>query len=141
MSQLNLGSFVEATFFIYLEAITHLEKILKIENVEPAFEPPHVETMGAEQRGNSIQINGKLIKKGDADQILVGFEYRPYAGFAESLHSDVWDATDRTDHGDSNTFKHTFNDVMIQGLTYEYRAVVEVNGIKLHGQVKRIQVK
>jgi len=57
--------------------------VVKLENIEPALEPPVVETLEAERQDGEIILNGKLHEMGDANELKVGFEYRPYEGFID----------------------------------------------------------
>ncbi len=114
--------------------------VMKLEGVEAALEPPHVQTVGAVQVESAITMQGKLSQTGEGSKLLTGFEFRPYAGFAESLHSDEWDSSIFTAPDNTNVFQYTWPGGK-EGVTYEYRAVVLVAGIKLRGQVLRIDVK
>src|SRR5260370_37762864 len=56
--------------------------VLKITNVEPAFTPPHVKTIGSTAGPSSQQetLQGAVLDMGDSSSLEVGFEYRPILG-------------------------------------------------------------
>jgi phosphate starvation-inducible PhoH-like protein len=97
---LNLCSFVEATFFIYLEAITHLEKILKIENVDIqsllGFNDANLKPI--EERFNSIvTVRGENVYlKGQKEEVFVIEKV-----FKEMIY--VLNTTDKLDPSDVTT--------------------------------------
>ena len=97
---MNLGSFVEATFFIYLEAITHLEKILKIENVDIqsllGFNDANLKPI--EERFNTIvTVRGENVYlKGQKEEISVIEKV-----FKEMIY--VLNTTDKLDPSDVTT--------------------------------------
>jgi len=97
---LNLGSFVEATFFIYLEAITHLEKILKIENVDIqsllGFNDANLKPI--EERFNTIvTVRGENVYlKGQKEEVFVIEKV-----FKEMIY--VLNTTDKLDPSDVTT--------------------------------------
>jgi len=56
--------------------------VVKLENVEPALAPPVARTLTPEADDRSVLFKGELLKMGDTESVLVGFEYRDYGGFA-----------------------------------------------------------
>lgn len=113
--------------------------VVKLENVEPALDPPFVNTIGASAAGARMVLKGALMKKGDEDQLEVGFMYRPYAGFAENLTGGAWTYTHFIDMNNLDVFNIGVND-LASGQEYEYRAVVRHTKIEIKGEIKRFRV-
>ena len=113
---------------------------VKITNVEPALEPPVVETLAGAITVEGANLKGRLLKKGNASAVKLLFEYRPYAGFAENLYSTTWLKTSPVE----TTAEAPFNIVLPgleKGKEYEFRAVVIHPKLTVRGDVKRIMVK
>ena len=113
---------------------------VKLENVEPALDPPLAETVSATINNATAELKGKLIKKGNAGKVKVGFEYRPYAGFAENLYSTSWLKTELKEITTEGDFTFTLP-ALEKGKEYEYRAVVIHPQLSVRGDVKRFIVK
>jgi alpha-L-fucosidase len=113
---------------------------VKLENVEPALDPPVLETLDATTSGGLVTLKGKLIKKGDAEKVQVGFEYRPYAGFAENLYSTSWKTTELTTLTKEGEFSLPLKGLE-KGKEYQFRFVVVHPAMKVFGDIKRIVVK
>jgi len=77
---------------------------VKLEHVEPALDPPLVETVDAATSNGTVELHGRLQKKGNADSVKVLFEYRLFAGFAENLYSKDWLRTDAVSVHDEGNF-------------------------------------
>jgi len=112
--------------------------VVKLENVEPALDPPFVNTMGAVGADKRMMLKGELIKKGDGNKFEVGFLYRPYAGFAENLTGIEWTYTHFIEIDGLEKFNIGINDLM-PGLEYEYRAVVRHPKIEIKGEIQRFK--
>lgn len=113
---------------------------VKLENVEPALDPPQVETGNANNKNGTIELNGRLLKKGNADSLQVFFEYRQYAGFAENLYSKDWLRTTPVYIGEAGNFTQLLPSAE-EGKEYQYRAVVVHPRLTVRGDVKRVTVK
>ena len=113
---------------------------VKLENVEPALDPPLVETGNAIIKNGAVELNGRLLKKGNADSLQLLFEYRPYAGFAENLYSKDWLKTAPVAIRDTGNFTQVLPGVEA-GKEYQYRAVVIHPRLAVRGDVKRVTVK
>ncbi|THU34055.1 alpha-L-fucosidase [Niastella caeni] len=113
---------------------------VKLENVEPALDPPQVETGSANIINGTIELNGRLLKKGNADSLQILFEYRPYAGFAENLYSKDWLRTNPVSIHEMGNFTQSLPAVE-EGKEYQYRAVVMHPRLTVRGDVKRVTVK
>lgn len=111
--------------------------VLKLTNVEPALQPPLVETKKAEivPMGNSkkVMLTGKLTETGDAKKLKVGFEYREYAGFTEELNSSDWLQTETIEIG-KGEFGLKVN-LKPEGKTYQFRAFVQHPKLLVYGDV------
>ena len=110
--------------------------VVKIENVEPALDPPFVNTISATATVNKIIFKGELLKKGDAKKFEVGFLYRPYVGFAENLTGGEWTYSHFIEISELERFNIGVNDLK-PGIAYEYRAVVRHPKIEIKGEIKR----
>ena len=110
--------------------------VVKLENIEPALDPPFVNTLSATPAGKRIMFKGELVKNGDADKLEVGFMYRPYLGFAENLTGGKWTYSHFIEIEGLEKFNIGVNDLE-PGKTYEYRAVVKHPKIEIKGDIKR----
>lgn len=113
--------------------------VVKLENVEPALDPPFVNTLEASMAGDRMVLKGALVKKGDSEQLEVGFLYRPYAGFAENLTGGSWTYSHFIALNNLEKFNIGINE-LVSGQEYEYRAVVRHPKIEIKGEIKRIKV-
>lgn len=64
--------------------------VVKLTNVVSALIPPEIETIEATYKTGKLTCKGKVISMGDANDLLVGVEYRPYAGFGFELYDNSW---------------------------------------------------
>jgi len=111
---------------------------VKITNVEPALDPPLVETLPATVQNEVIELKGRLVKKGNADKVKLLFEYRPYAGFAENLYSTTWLKTSQIEVDKENAFTIQLPQAE-KGKEYEFRAVVICPQLTVRGDTKRVK--
>lgn len=114
--------------------------VVKLENVEPALDPPFVKTIGATILDKRVMLKGELMKKGDGEKFKVGFLYRPYSGFAENLTGGEWTYSELIEIGDFEKFNMGINDLKAQQ-DYEYRAVVRHPKIEVKGDIKRFKTR
>jgi alpha-L-fucosidase len=113
---------------------------VKLENVEPALVPPHVVTGKAIVAEGSVKLNGNIQNMGDAQTLKVYFEWRPYAGFTETLNFTDWYKTDeKSEQSATGVFTQTLQ--LEKGKTYEFRAVVQHPLIRLYGDIVRFTAK
>ncbi|NII28439.1 alpha-L-fucosidase [Pseudoflavitalea sp. X16] len=113
---------------------------VKITHVEPALEPPVIETLAAAITPEGVSGKGRLLKKGNTDKVKLLFEYRPYAGFAENLYSTTWLKTSSVEATAEGPFTMPLP-VLEKGKEYEFRAVVIHPQLTVRGDVKRFTVK
>ncbi|WP_114781881.1 alpha-L-fucosidase [Botryobacter ruber] len=114
--------------------------IVKLENIIPALDPPVLETQAPEIADGATQVRGRLIKKGNASKVQVGFEYRPYAGFAENLYSKDWQRTEFVEVDKEGSFAVAIPNPE-KGKEYQYRAVVVHPALSVRGDIKRFVAK
>jgi alpha-L-fucosidase len=112
---------------------------VKLENVEPALTPPTFETAKATVINGKATLNGKIITMGDASELEVGFEVRPYAGFVENLYSADWKPTSWVKV--SKTGNYTLEVPMDKKGAYEFRSVVKHPRMALYGEKLQFSVK
>jgi alpha-L-fucosidase len=110
---------------------------VKIENIEAALNPPVVVTTRANTLERGLELNAELIKMGDAQNLEVGFEYRPYAGFVENLYATHWDKTAKMEMNKEGKFSFKLEN-LIKGETYEYRSVVYHPQMRIYGDIKQV---
>ena len=121
---------------IYNNHQWHNPLVVKLTNIEPALEPPVVQTLDEDINDIEAILRGNLVKTGNTDKVKVGFYYRPYAGFAENLYSDTWENSKYIELKKPGKFEVQIDDLS-KGKTYEYRAVVIHPKIKMYGDIKR----
>ncbi|MBX2841976.1 MAG: alpha-L-fucosidase [Flammeovirgaceae bacterium] len=124
---------------IYNNHKWHNPIVLKLENVEPALNPPFVKTLKETKVNGKLILNGEVLKTGDAIEIEVGFEYRPYLGFAEALYAGDWQKTEMINPGDKKTFQVELKDLET-GKEYEFRAIIKHPQIVVPGDVLRFKL-
>ncbi len=108
--------------------------VLKITNVEPALNPPHVQTIGS-ALGSSAQqeiLEGTVLDMGDRASLEVGFEYRPILGEDVNSRSSAWTATPTQTISKPGTFKVNVDGLDPKG-AYEFRAVIRHPLLPLYG--------
>ncbi len=113
--------------------------VVKLENVEPALDPPFVNTISATILDNRVMLKGELVKKGDGEKFKVGFLYRPYAGFSENLTGGAWTYSDFIEIDGLEKFNLGINDLAAKQ-EYEYRAVVRHPKIEIVGEIRRFRI-
>ena len=112
----------------------HNPLVVKLENVQPAFEvPPFTETVaGKATSPTSAKLTGRLTALSDAKTVEVGFEYQQYAGFAEAMYNTKWTRTPLQPM--SQPVEYAIEVQGLQpGVTYQYRAIVKHPAITMHG--------
>jgi alpha-L-fucosidase len=112
---------------------------VKLENVEPALVPPTFETTTATSVPGKALLNGRVITMGDAKELEVGFEVRPYAGFVENLYSSDWKPASSVKVTKAGNYSIEIP-ISKKG-AYEFRAVVKHPRITLYGEKIQFSVK
>jgi alpha-L-fucosidase len=107
--------------------------VIQLDNVEPAFTPPHVQTTGSVSGASGQEtLEGEILDLGDSGSVQVGFEYRPIFGEDVNSRSAPWTATPLQTV--SKPGRYT---AQVEGLTpnaaYEFRAVVHHPLLALYG--------
>lgn len=123
---------------IYNNHKWHNPITVKLENVEPALDPPIIITKNADVSGEVVCLNGELFKKGSINTIKVGFEYRPYAGFVENLYSTSWEKSTFIMISKEKGFSIEIDNMDAETI-YEYRAVVEHPMMRIYGDIKQLK--
>ena len=127
---------------LYNDHKWHNPVVVKLQNVRPAFEtPPYAETVRAKVVGpDQIELEGALTTLGEADKVIVGFEYQVYAGFAEAMDNTEWTSTKTATMSAPGKFSFKVHGLK-PGTAYQYRAVVTSPKITMRGDHKRIVAK
>lgn len=111
--------------------------VLKLSNVRPALEPPHVLTVGAvKDASGKVNFQGSVPHAGDESLLKVGFQFREFAGFVEELYNDTWKETETIKISDGDFGLKT---ELEKGKTYQYRAFVDHPKMRIYGDIRRIQ--
>lgn len=111
--------------------------VLKLTRAEPTLTPPVVQTLPPKQQSKGTQLKGFLAKKGDQQDLVYGFEYRPYAKLFSQTPTD-WKSTDWV----KETTNGHFN-LPLDGLSsgeYEVRAIVKNPVLMIQGEVLRFSI-
>lgn len=125
---------------IYNNHRWHNPIVLKITHVEPALDPPFVETLPSVTEDAGVMLQGKLIRRGDGAGLQFFFEYRPFLGFAENLNSnEPWRKTEPVDLDNFGQFQSLLSG--LESGTYEYRAVVRHPKMDVPGEVRQFGVE
>ena len=108
--------------------------VLKITNVEPALEPPHVQTRGsvADPSGQKETLQGEVLDMGDQAALEVGFEYRLIAGEDANSRSAAWIATPTQTVTKAGAYT-TQVEGLAPGTSYEFRAVIRHPLLTVYG--------
>ncbi len=106
--------------------------VVRLENIEPALDPPVVQTNSARLKNNTLILSGQLLNKGDNENLMFAFEYRPYAGFVENLYATEWTTTPLTELTQQGEFSFQL-DNLEENTRYEFRAVVIHPKMRIYG--------
>ena len=113
--------------------------VVKITHVKPSCEPPLVVNGEVNGKDGQIIFSGELKGLGDADEVLVGFEYQVYLGFAENMYNDEWFSTDLVPMAKPGMFTQTIE--VPNDKTYQWRAVVRHPRVKMTGDHSKVTVR
>jgi alpha-L-fucosidase len=113
--------------------------VVKLENVEPALEPPQIVTVSAGKEEGKVYMKGKIIATGDSKQLKAGFLFRPYAGFVENLYSKDWQESSFVEISATGEYSVEVSNLKTY-TDYEYRAIVKHPLISISGESKRIRI-
>jgi alpha-L-fucosidase len=114
--------------------------VLKLENVEPALNPPQIVTKSAKVVSGKVMMNGKLVSTGNNRQLKVGFLFRPYAGFVENLYSTEWQKSPLQEISEADEFSIEIPDLK-KNMVYEFKAIVVHPLITISGEIMQIGIK
>ena len=121
---------------IYNNHKWHNPIIVKLENVEPALDPPAAKTKESEVKKGALTLKGSVLKEGDSKNLKYCFEYREFAGFVENLYDTKWNSTEPMELGKNKEYSTELKNLK-SGVGYEYRAVLIHPKMKVYGD-KRI---
>lgn len=113
--------------------------VVKLTNVKPSCVPPVVINGKAKGKDGQVTFGGELRELGDADKVLVGFEYQEYLGFAENMYNDEWLSTELVEVSKPGEFTRTIE--VPNGKTYQWRAVVKHPRVKMTGDHNQVSVR
>jgi alpha-L-fucosidase len=107
--------------------------VIKLTNIEPAFTPPHVETLKSIRNGSSATLEGKLDDMGDSTSLEASFEYRPILGEDVNSRTSPWTALPTQSLTKTGEFKAEITTLDPKD-AYEFRAVVRHPLLSIYGQ-------
>jgi alpha-L-fucosidase len=120
----------------------HNPLVVKLQNVEPAFVPPLVETSEDYTiiNSNSVLLQGVVKSMGDAEGLKVGFQYKemPTTLKQRAIRKD-WKESKFLTIYTPKEFKLEI-DRLESKETYQFRAIVVHSHIKLYGEIFRFQL-
>lgn len=109
--------------------------VVKLENVEPAFTPVNPITIEPERiSSDRIIMRGQVEAGRKQNDLKIGFMYREYGGFHESIYSDKWNATPLKVYKKGETVSRELTNLDAKK-DYEIRTVVEQNGVVIRGKI------
>lgn len=126
---------------IYNNHRWHNPLVIKITGVSPALDPPVVKTNNAEITGrayNELMFNGEVIKTGDAEILIAGFQFRIFTGAIEELSSSKWEETNTTEISGTGEFSVRTN-LLKNNNEYQYRAFVKHPKMTVYGDILRVK--
>jgi len=106
--------------------------VLKITNVEPAFEPPIVKTGMITRNSGTVTLHGTLEKLGNSPSVSVGFQYQHIRGLDVDERSESWHDTDLKTVSAMGAFEIVLRDLK-PGESYAFRAVVKHPLVTMYG--------
>jgi alpha-L-fucosidase len=113
--------------------------VLRLTNVQPAFNPPRVETARARRTGGGVTLEGKLDSLGDAAAVEVRFEYRSLKGLDANERTGEWQTTPFQRMTAPGTFSAQVS-AWDAGEPYEFRAVVKHPVLTMYGDSKPVRL-
>jgi alpha-L-fucosidase len=113
---------------------------VKLENIASALDPPVIVTQDSRVEDGMVTLQGNLIRKGGAEKVKVGFEYRIYGGFAENLYSTSWSSSEYLEVNKEGKYEITLKGLQ-KNKQYEFRAVVIHPKITIQGDVKTFVIR
>ena len=126
---------------IYNNHRWHNPLVIKITGVSPALDTPVVKTNNAEITGrayNELMFNGEVIKTGDAEILIAGFQFRIFTGAIEELSSSKWEETNTTEISGTGEFSVRTN-LLKNNNEYQYRAFVKHPKMTVYGDILRVK--
>lgn len=115
--------------------------VLKLTHVQPALEPPRVDTLAARWNPTTrvAECQVDLQSLGDAAVLEVGVEYRDITGLDVNERLDNWTDAPRVSRTAAGTVQLDVPG-LTSGRTYEVRAVVKHPLLTLHGRELRVRI-
>ncbi|MGB8491104.1 MAG: hypothetical protein WCE64_08595, partial [Bacteroidales bacterium] len=113
--------------------------VVKLENVEQAFQPAKFTTLRANRTNNSVVFKSRIEELGDCKVYKIGFEYRPSTRTEDEGTAEVWTSAGFypiTSKGDYELEVRTPGNTILSG-NYEYRAVLIQDGLRTPGSTIR----
>lgn len=111
--------------------------VVKLENVLPAFKPVEPITIEPERIAqDQIVMKGQIDINGNNEPVKIGFMYREYGGFHESIYSDKWEISKLKSCKNGELVESKLK-ALKANTDYEIRTVAEQNGVIIRGKIIR----
>jgi alpha-L-fucosidase len=114
--------------------------VVKLENVEPAFNPAKFKTLKAVRNNNSVIFKSQIEELGDCKTYKIGFEYRSVKSTLVEGFNEKWTSTDFypiTFKGEYELEVKTDADKILSA-GYEYRAILVQDGLRTTGVILKV---
>lgn len=115
----------------------HNAVVVKLTDVEPAYEVPEFTTLEGDKKDGNVYFKGKVNDLKKFDEVQVRFDYRIYPGFHESIYYDEWESTDWIAMDEEKDFKMAMES-LTPSKEYEFRVVLKTPYGKLFGNINKI---
>jgi alpha-L-fucosidase len=114
--------------------------VVKLENIEPAFQPARFRTLASVRTASSVLFKGRIDELGNCKSYKIGFEYRVSTGSNADSYNEKWTSSDFypvSGKGDYDLEVSTISNKILSG-SFEYQVVLVQDGVKTRGGILKI---
>jgi alpha-L-fucosidase len=114
--------------------------VVKLENVEPAFQPAKFKTLRAVRNSKSVIFKANVEELGNCKSNKIGFEYRYSSGSNADSYNETWTSSDFypvTAKGDYELEVSAVKEKILSG-SFEYQVVLIQDGVKTRGGILKV---
>jgi alpha-L-fucosidase len=115
--------------------------VVKIENVEPSFDPIQanlLELKTIRDKNDVISYSANIDTK--IENLKIGVLYREYNGFHESIYADKWEKVEAVSYKGGQTFTNMIKNLNVNK-DYQMRLYVIQNGVQIDGKIVKVRRK